>query len=112
MILNENEMVICDNKEELLNLALILEENGYHMINEQYDPISRCNHKPHCVGVRWLPSHTYPYCIAHTSEEQLDKYNTTGKIEDGGSYYNPICITYKDFYQRIYGKDVEIMGMV
>ena len=55
MILNKNEMVICDNKEELLNLAMILEENGYHMFDGQYDPISRFNYKTNCVGLRWLP---------------------------------------------------------
>lgn len=112
MVINKGELIICKNHSELATLSSILEENGYKMLDPRYDPISKCLDKRACVGLRWLPSHSFPSCIAHTSKEQLDKYNENNKIEDGSDWYRPICITYEDFYERLYGKEIDITDMV
>ena len=83
MILNAGEAILCENKNETLMMAQVLEDAGYKMFHNQWSSIvsvvQDCDSGFRC-GFRWLPGHTFPMCVATVSEDLREELLETGKI--------------------------------
>lgn len=86
MLLNKDEAVLCNSKDEALQVAKALEEAGYKMFHSQWHsivgivrshdgPVRKGN-----FGFRWLHNHEFPMCIATITSDISRELRATGKI--------------------------------
>lgn len=111
MLLHDGECVLCENLEETVCLAEILEENGFCMFDKTFGTITQCvadriNGKPHC-GWRWMIGNMFPYCIAGMSASMCKEVKKTGKITDANGTNPHTWISFSDFMKRIQPMGVE-----
>lgn len=83
MLLNKGEAILCNNQEETIQMAQVLEGAGYKMFHNQWssivDVVKDCDSSFRC-GFRWLPGHTFPMCVATVSKDLKEELLETGKI--------------------------------
>ena len=86
MLLNKDEAVLCNSKEEALQVAKTLEEAGYKMFHSQWNSIvgivrsHNGSVRKGNFGFRWLHNHEFPLCIATVTSDISRELRATGKI--------------------------------
>lgn len=79
MILNKNEAILCDTSDEYCELIHSLIDEGYFCCTGD-----NLNTTDLALGVRWLPTHKFPACVALITQEIFDELAQDGVITRPG----------------------------
>lgn len=81
MILQPGEAIICTTREGMEEFNRKLEAEGYLVCDGSRPLTINCLRENYC-GVRWLPKHKFPSCVAYVGQDIVDELVSSGKITE------------------------------
>ena len=108
MILQPRECVICETIEQQRQLASILDENGYLMIEKFGSITGHVNDGQEPCGYRWVVGGKFPHCVAKLSQDHIRDVVELGNLFDSHGRNPHTWVSYETFLLRLEGNNVEV----
>lgn len=92
MMINKRECILCNTHEEVVELLRELKAEGYKCCTGA--PLDELYVSDKHRGFRWMPTDTFPDCIAYVQEELAEEFINYG-FSTLGEYPHDYGVDYK-----------------
>lgn len=100
MILNKAECIICRDYDEMCEVADVLDEYGFRMI-ENFGRVTNClDDSYNGFGFRWSIGREFPKCIAKLTVEHIEDVQAYGTLFDSYGRNKHTWVSGEEFLLR------------